>query len=68
MSGTHAQTAEAQADLQRADAVGGKPHFPPGHVEAERPIRRVGNRVVGTMLGGALALVAIAVVAAFIIA
>ena len=68
MSGTHAHTAEAQADVQRADAQGGKPHVPPGHVEADRPVRRVGNRIVGSVLGGAVALVVIAVVAAFIIA
>jgi hypothetical protein len=40
MSDTHAQTAKAQADVQT-----GKPHIPPGHVEAEQPaVERLGER------------------------
>lgn len=36
MSETHAHTAKAQADVQT-----GRPHTPPGHVEADRPVRRL---------------------------
>lgn len=38
MSDTHAHTAKAQADVQT-----GKPHIPPGHVEADRPVERLGG-------------------------
>ncbi len=37
MSDTHAQTAKVQAEVARADAGAGKPHIPPGHVEANDP-------------------------------
>ena len=49
MSDTHAQTAKVQADVQTADAQGGKPHIPPGHVEADRPVERLGDREMKSM-------------------
>lgn len=56
MSDTHAQTANAQADVQT-----GKPHIPPGHVEAERPVKRLGGRQLKPM-APFLAIAAIVVV------
>ena len=44
MSDTHAHTAKAQADVQT-----GKPHVPPGHVEAERPMERLDDRQIKPM-------------------
>jgi hypothetical protein len=41
MSETHAHTAKAQADVQS-----GKPHIPPGHVEADRPAERLDERQI----------------------
>lgn len=62
MSGTHAQTAEAQADLQRADAQGSKPSVPPGHVEDERaPTRRIGGGMGA--IAGLVALLFLAAIA-----
>jgi hypothetical protein len=56
MSDTHAHTAQVQADVQT-----GKPHFPPGHVEAERPVERLDDRqikpIAPYLTAGAIALV-----------
>jgi hypothetical protein len=58
MSDTHAHTAKVQADVQT-----GKPHFPPGHVEAERPIERLDDRQIKSigpyLTAGAIALVVV---------
>jgi hypothetical protein len=58
MSDTHAQTAKVQADVQT-----GKPHIPPGHVEAERGIDRLGDRQIRPMApyltAGAIVLVVV---------
>jgi hypothetical protein len=58
MSDTHAHTAKVQADVQT-----GNPHFPPGHVEAERPIERLDDRQVKSigpyLMAGAIALVVV---------
>ena len=59
MSDTHAHTAKVQADVQT-----GKPHIPPGHVEADRPaVERLGDRQIKSMgpflAAGALALVVV---------
>lgn len=55
MSDTHAHTAKVQADVQTGDV-----HFPPGHVEADRPTERLGGREVRPMapylVAGALVL------------
>lgn len=67
MSGTHSHTTEAQADVQRADVQGRKPHIPPGHVEAERPVRRLGLSQIGPVAGVALLVVAAAAGAAFLL-
>ena len=67
MSDTHAHTAKVQADVQT-----GKPHIPPGHVEAERPVRRLGDRQIGALgpwlVAGAVLVAVIAAVIAFIAA
>jgi hypothetical protein len=65
MSDTHAQTAEAQADVQRADVQHDKPHIPPGHVETARPIRRLGTRATGPVIAAAAVILAIVVAIAF---
>jgi hypothetical protein len=61
MSDTHAQTAKVQADVQTADAQHGKPHDPPGHVEADRPaVDRLSGRQMKPLapwLAGAVVLV-----------
>ena len=44
MSDTHAHTAKVQADVQT-----GKPHFPPGHVEADEPVERLSDRQIRPM-------------------
>jgi hypothetical protein len=44
MSDTHAHTANVQAEVQT-----GKPHIPPGHVEAERPVEWLGDRQIRSM-------------------
>jgi hypothetical protein len=64
MSDTHAHTAKAQADVQTADAQGGKPHVPPGRVEAERPaVDRLGGQqtkpFVSWFTAGAVVLIAV---------
>ncbi|HET7410627.1 MAG TPA: hypothetical protein VFJ13_10540 [Paracoccaceae bacterium] len=66
MSGTHAHTAKAQADLQQADAQHGKPHIPPGHVETERPVRRLGTHITAPVIGVGLAIVAAVAAVAFL--
>lgn len=61
MSGTHAHTASARADLARADVQGDKPHMPPGHVEDERderPVPQRGIRRTGPYFGGGLLVIA----------
>lgn len=59
MSDTHAHTAKVQADVQT-----GKPHIPPGHVEAEQPVERLGDRqakpMIPYLVAGALVVAAIA--------
>lgn len=67
MSGTHSHTAEAQADVQRADVQDRKPNIPPGHVEADRPVRRLGMRESAPFLGAGAVVVAIVVVAILLI-
>lgn len=67
MSGTHSHTAAAQADVQRADVQARKPNVPPGHVEADRPVRRLGNRQVGMVFAGAAGLVVVVAAAALLI-
>lgn len=60
MSGTHAETARAQADVQRADVQPDeKPHIPPGHVEREDGIRRLPTRVTGPVIGVGVAIVVV---------
>ena len=44
MSDTHAHTAKVQADVQT-----GKPHVPPGHVEADEPVERLSGRQIRPM-------------------
>jgi hypothetical protein len=44
MSDTHAHTAKVQADVQT-----GRPHMPPGHVEAKRPVRHLSDRQIGAL-------------------
>lgn len=61
MSGTHAHTAKAQADLQQADAQGQRPHVPPGHVEANRPVRRIGTSIAGPVIGIGLAIIGVVI-------
>ncbi len=71
MSDTHAHTAKAQADVQRADVQHGKPHTPLGHVEAERPsVDRLGGRQTKPFVPWftAAAIAAIVVVAVLIFA
>jgi hypothetical protein len=66
MSDTHAHTANAQADVQT-----GKPHIPPGHVEAERPIDRLDDRQVKPMapyLSAGAIVLAIVLAAVFLMA
>lgn len=61
MSDTHAHTANVQADVQT-----GKPHMPPGHVEAERPVRRLSDGQIGALapwLTVGVALIAIIIAA-----
>ena len=66
MSDTHAHTAHVQADVQT-----GKPHMPPGHVEAERPVERLDDRQIRPMapflIAGAIALIVV-VAALFLMA
>ena len=61
MSGTHSHTAEAQADLQRADVQHRKPNIPPGHVEAERPVRRLGLGQIGPFVAVGFGVIAAAI-------
>ncbi len=68
MSGTHAQTASAQADLARADVQDRKPNIPPGHVEDERPAPPRGRRQTGPWVGAGLLLIVAAVVLVFVLA
>jgi hypothetical protein len=66
MSDTHAQTANAQADVQT-----GKPHIPPGHVEAERPVKRLGGgqmKALSPILAGGAVVLVIVVAIAFMLA
>lgn len=65
MSGIHAHTASARADLARADMQGDKPHMPPGHVEDERPVPRRGKRLTGPYFGGGLLVIAAVVALVF---
>jgi hypothetical protein len=65
MSDTHAHTANVQAEVQT-----GKPHIPPGHVEADRPVDRLGDREMKSMApyltGGALILAVVVAVVLFL--
>lgn len=65
MSDTHAQTANVQADLARADVQHRKPNIPPGHVEAGHPaVGRLPTRSVGSVIG--VAVLAVVVIAALV--
>ncbi len=61
MSDTHAHTANVQADVQT-----GKPHIPPGHVEADRPVKRLGGRqmkpLAPFLVAGAVGLAVVVVI------
>lgn len=68
MSGTHAHTADAQADVQRADVQGRKPNIPPGHVETERPIRRLSAGQTLPVIGvGAVVIAAVIGIAVLVV-
>ncbi len=65
MSDTHAHTAKVQADVQT-----GKPHIPPGHVEADRPaVDRLEDgqtkSLAPWLTAGAIALIAIVAILIF---
>lgn len=68
MSGTHSHTAKARADLARSDVQDRKPNTPPGHVEADRPIRRLSMGQSMPVVGVVLAVVAVVAVLFLLIA
>ncbi len=67
MSGTHSHTAAAQADVQRADVQDRKPNIPPGHVEADRPVRRIDFGRPGSIAAIALVVVGVIIALAFLV-